>query len=78
MENIRKTIRFNNDHTPVNDENYEEYEREWQYLRYRAVEFGEFLQKELDRRFHLSKEERIWLLNYLLDKFDRDIRNNLL
>ena len=78
MNDFTKTIKFSPDHTPVHDENYEEYEREWEYLRKRAVEFGEFLQKELDRRFHLGKIERIWLMEHLLNKFDRDIRNNLL
>lgn len=78
MTDFSKTIKFNPDHTPVCDENYEEYEREWNYLRRRTVEFGEFLQKELDRRFHLDRKERVWLMEHLLDKFDRDIRNNLL
>ena len=78
MTDLQKTIKFNPDHTPVYDENYEKYEREWNYLRRRTVEFGEFLQKELDRRFHLDRKERVWLMEHLLDKFDGDIRNNLL
>lgn len=72
-----KTIQFK-DGIPVLDENYEQYEREWLDLRKRAIDFGNFLQSELDRRFNLTPRERVRLLNYLFEKFDSDVFNHLL
>lgn len=72
-----KKIQFK-DNAPVFDDNYEQYEREWLDLRRRAVDFGNFLQSELDRRFNLTPHERVKLLNHLFKKFDRDVFNHFL